>query len=135
MSLLKYLDRSKSQKDDDIVQEKSVLSLEEELADLQVTLASGQDGLEDTFQSPCITRSLNERSAARNMVITELELQPQDERIEIDMAAMPSTSTQEVVISRPNDSDATKQHTSSWVRANRKQWIKPLTGRSYHTKR
>ena len=77
MSLLKYLDRSKSQKDDDIVQEKSVLSLEEELADLQVTLVSSQDeadGSEDTFQSPCITHFLNEKSAARNMVITELEL-------------------------------------------------------------
>ena len=81
---------------------------------MQVTLASGQDeadGSEDTFQSPCITRSLNERSEARNMVITELELQPQDERIEIHMTATPSTLTQEVVISRPNDPDATIQAT------------------------
>ena len=84
----------KRQKDDDIVQEKSVLSLvlKEELADSQVTLASGQDkadGSEDKFQSPCVTRSLNERSTAKNTVITELGLQPQDERTEVDMAATP----------------------------------------------
>ena len=45
------------------------------------------------------------------MVITELELRPQDERIEIDMATTPSTLTQEVVISRPDDPDATIQAT------------------------
>ena len=50
MSLLKYLDRSKSQKDDLALQEQSVLSLEEEIADLKEILPSGQDeadGLDD----------------------------------------------------------------------------------------
>ena len=81
MSLLKYLDRSKSQKDDLVLQEQSALSLEEEIADLKEILPSGQDeadGFDDIVQSPCIARSMNGGSTTRNMVTKELELQPQD---------------------------------------------------------
>ena len=117
MSLLKYLDRSKSQKDDLVLQEQSVLSLEEEIADLKEILPSGQDeadGLDDMVQSPCIARSMNGGSTARNMVTKELELQPQDARIEIDMQATPSGLTQEEVMSGPNEPEATIQ--ASYVR-------------------
>ena len=112
MSLLKYLDRSKSQKDDLVLQEQSVLSLEEEIADLKEILPSGQDeadGLDDIVQSPCIARLMNGGSTARNMVTKELELQPQDVRIEIDMQATPSGLTQEEVMSGPNEPEATIQ--------------------------
>ena len=117
MSLLKYSDRSKSQKDDLVLQEQSVLSLEEEIADLKEILPSGQDeadGLDDIVQSPCIARSMNGGSTARNMVTKELELQPQDARIEIDMQATPSGLTQEEVMSGPNEPEATIQ--ASYVR-------------------
>ena len=117
MSLFKYLDRSKSQKDDLVLQEQSVLSLEEEIADLKEILPSGQDeadGLDDIVQSPCIARLLNGGSTARNMVTKELELQPQDVRIEIDMQATPSGLTQEEVMSGPNEPEATIQ--ASYVR-------------------
>ena len=117
MSLLKYLDRSKSQKDDLVLQEQSAVSLEEEIADLKEILPSGQDeadGWEDIVQSPCIARSMNGGSITRNMVTKELELQPQDARIEIDMQATPSGSTQEEVISGPNEPEATIQ--ASYVR-------------------
>ena len=117
MSLLKYLDRSKSQKDDLVLQEQSVLSLEEEIADLKEILPSGQDeadGWDDIVQSPCIARSMNGGSTARNMVTEELELHPQDARIEIDMQATPSGLTQEEVMSGPNEPEATIQ--ASYVR-------------------
>ena len=117
MSLLKCLDRSKSQKDDLVLQEQSILSLEEEIADLKEILPSGQDeadGLDDIVQSPCIARSMNGGSTARNMVTKELELQLQDARIEIDMQATPSGLTQEEVISGPNEPEATIQ--ASYVR-------------------
>ena len=117
MSLLKYLDRSKSQKDDLVLQEQSALSLEEETANLKEILPSGQDeadSLDDIVQSPCIAHSMNGGSTARNMVTKELELQPQDARIEIDMQATPSGLTQEEVISGPNEPEATIQ--ASYVR-------------------
>ena len=116
MSLLKYLDRSKSQKDDLVLQEQSVLSMEEEIADLKEILPSGQDeadGLDDIVQSPSKARSMNGGSTERNMVTKELELQPQDARIEIDMQA-PSGLTQEEVMSGPNEPEATIQ--ASYVR-------------------
>ena len=117
MSLLKYLDRSKSQKDDLVLQEQSALSLEEEIADLKEILPSGQDqadGLDDIVQSPCIACLMNWGSTTRNMVTKELELQPQDARIEIDMQATPFGFTQEEVISGPNEPEAIIQ--ASYIR-------------------